>query len=93
MLTINNIEGVIQLEGQLTRQWALQGFEITPEFAHGQYQVDLGKVDKIDSAGLALLVHWHSIASKSSSSLEFLNIPEKLIEIAELGGLKSVFGK
>ncbi len=81
----------IRLTGDLTTQTAAEDFRHTPVFSEPLYRVDLQKIDKIDSAGLALLVYWKTRAKASVSELEFTNSPEKLLEMADLGGLVTIF--
>ncbi len=81
----------IVLKGNLTRQTVVELFRNSPNFSGDQYVIDLGKIDKIDSSGLALLIYWKGNAKSASASLEFKNIPRKMKEIAVLGNLESEF--
>lgn len=47
-------------------------------------QIDLSQVTRTDSAGLALLVEWLKIAQQNNKLLEFLNLPEQLLHIAQV---------
>jgi len=51
---------------------------------------DLSAVEKSDSAGLALLVEWMSMAKKSSQSLAFQGTPKQMLDIARVSGLDQV---
>lgn len=51
---------------------------------------DLGGVDKTDSAGLALLVEWMGWAEKDQKSIQFVNIPRQMMDIARVSGLDRV---
>ena len=55
--------------------------------ARGASVVDLGGVDRADSAGLALLVEWLRAARREGRSLRFANVPEQLRAIAGTTGL------
>lgn len=92
MLELVRIDGNYRLAGGLTVHSARQGFENSPEFTGPVCQMDLELIKEMDSAGMALLVSWYNKAARSSCRLEFLNVPDKLVQIAELGGLDEVFG-
>jgi phospholipid transport system transporter-binding protein len=46
--------------------------------------IDLRGVSESDSAGLALLIEWLSVAKEAKRSLRYENIPEQLQELARL---------
>jgi phospholipid transport system transporter-binding protein len=46
--------------------------------------IDLGSVAESDSAGLALLIEWLSIAKEAKRALRYENIPEQIQELARL---------
>lgn len=46
--------------------------------------IDLGSVAESDSAGLALLIEWLSVAKESKRALRYENIPEQIQELARL---------
>ncbi|MEA3292558.1 MAG: STAS domain-containing protein [Pseudomonadota bacterium] len=54
--------------------------------------VDLAAVTHIDSAGLALLVHWAAHAKTLGGSLQFVNLPPQLKAMARLCDLETAFG-
>ena len=63
-------------------------------FAKGaETVVDLNKVERIDSAGLALLIEWMRLARRQRMSLRFQNIPERMWAIAEVCGLEQILPK
>ncbi|HKJ18490.1 MAG TPA: STAS domain-containing protein [Xanthomonadales bacterium] len=50
-------------------------------------QIDLDQVERIDSAGLTLLLEWQSLFRKQSGSdslIEIINPPDALLKIARL---------
>ena len=51
---------------------------------------DLQAVDKSDSAGLALLIEWMSLATKKGQSVSFVNLPKQMLDIASVSGLNEV---
>jgi phospholipid transport system transporter-binding protein len=52
--------------------------------------VDLGQVQRSDSAGLALLIEWLREAQRSGGSLRFFNIPAQMLEMARVSGLDEI---
>ena len=56
------------------------------QFAAGaKVRIDLGGVNEIDSAGLALLVEWVHWARAQADSVTFERIPAKLRALARIG--------
>ncbi|MDX2425828.1 MAG: STAS domain-containing protein [Cycloclasticus sp.] len=51
---------------------------------------DLERVEKTDSAGLALLLEWMTLARKSGQSITFKKIPKQMLEIAHVSGLEEI---
>lgn len=49
--------------------------------------VDLSKVDKVDTAGLAWLLFLIEQARKNSFSLQFSHLPSELLNLAKLSGV------
>jgi phospholipid transport system transporter-binding protein len=46
--------------------------------------IDLSAVSESDSAGLALLIEWLSVAKEAKRALRYENIPEQIQELARL---------
>jgi phospholipid transport system transporter-binding protein len=55
-----------------------------------QVSIDLSKIKRIDSAGLALLIEWVRQAGKRGQSLRFLNVPEQISAMIRVSGLETV---
>ncbi len=49
---------------------------------HTRIEVDLGGVDRTDSAGLALLLEWITWANHTVREIRFQNMPDKIRAIA-----------
>jgi phospholipid transport system transporter-binding protein len=52
-----------------------------------QITLDFGKVSNADSAGLALMLEWIKQARTKRVQLRFINIPEKILNLAKLSNL------
>ena len=60
---------------------------------HGRAAIiDLAGVTASDSAGLALLIEWLSIAGASGQTLHFENIPAQLRQLARLSEVEELLG-
>ena len=46
--------------------------------------LDLASIESANSAGLALLVECRALASHAGTTVEFLNLPESLLKVAEV---------
>jgi len=53
----------------------------------GDIKINLAKVVRADSAGLALLIDWLRTAQRNKFKLEFEHLPEQLMQIAKLSEL------
>lgn len=53
-------------------------------------ELDLAGVQRVDSAGLALLVEWLARARRLGKSLRFLHVPEQILRMAKVGGLETI---
>lgn len=58
--------------------------------AEGVQTVDLGEVNEMDSALLAVLLAWLRDARSRDKKLSFVNLPESLRTIAQLYGVDRV---
>jgi len=56
----------------------------------GEVSIDLSKITRADSAGLALLIDWLRIARRRNFTLHFEQLPEQLMQIAQVCELESV---
>lgn len=81
----------ITLSGALTVKTARELFNQTPQFDGEELNVNLDGIREVDSAGLALLLHWSNMANAASSNLTFTNPPTQLREIAKIMGLETLF--
>jgi phospholipid transport system transporter-binding protein len=51
--------------------------------------IDLGGVERADSAGLALLLEWIRLARRQNIQLRYRNIPSQIATLARVSGLDS----
>jgi len=56
----------------------------------GEIEVELGGVERADSAGLAILVEWMRQAGTRGASIQFLHLPEQMLAIAAASEMDSI---
>lgn len=82
-------EGRLALLGELT-------FKTVPRLSKDlestfmqcpRLRIDLSGLERVDSAGLALLIEWTRLTRALGHDLEFINVPQQLLTIARASGL------
>jgi len=88
-----------ELTGDLTASTVLELFAQTPRFtaespagASPACRIDLRALGEVDSAGLALLLHWRATATAAGARLTFTAPPPQLREMAKITGTESLLG-
>ncbi len=62
-----------------------------PAFPVGEtVEIDLGGVERADSAGLALLTEWLRRARAGGCAIRFSQVPEQMLAIARISGLGAI---
>lgn len=86
------VEGNYLLEGNLTFKTIGKHTVGILNFtqAKASLHIDLQRVGKIDSAGLALLIEWIKISRAQNKILRFDNIPTSLSALAKLSYLSEI---
>lgn len=81
-----------QVSGELTLETARQVKADTDErFAKAtSMNIDLAKVSRADSAGLALLVAWMRQAHETDKVISFHHVPAQMLAIANASGLDAI---
>ena len=54
--------------------------------------IDLAKVARVDSAGLALLLEWQAISRRTGPGMAFSNAPDDLLRLAALSEASALLG-
>ncbi len=49
--------------------------------------IDLGGVERADSAGLALLLEWMRVTGRQNIKLRYRNLPSQIVTLARVSGL------
>lgn len=52
--------------------------------------IDLANVSSANSAAMALLIEWKSVAARNNTEVKFLNIPKQIERLAEVCHVKSL---
>ncbi len=89
-------DGLFLLRGELSFSTVPgllnEGRHLLLEASHAKagVTIDLQKVTRTDSAGLALLVEWTRSARQQNMTINFLNTPAQMLALARLSGLEGV---
>lgn len=85
--------GVLQVSGELTFATVsalLEQSRPLLDGAQGWLVMDLAGVERVDSAGLALLIQWMRMAKSGAVDILFRHVPEQLLAIAHASDLDSI---
>jgi len=77
-------DGRFELSGEMSFRNAERILQ-TSEEVFGQYQsleIDLSRVGKADSAGLALMLEWKAQVSQKAGDIKYVGVPDSLLAIA-----------
>jgi phospholipid transport system transporter-binding protein len=86
-------EGVIAIQGELTRNSLIDERLLNQQLQSTQSVLyfDLSEVSRVDTAGLAWLIHSLGLLQRQGKRLELKNIPEQLHKLMELGQVSNLF--
>ena len=62
-----------------------------PDSSHKTWYFDLSGLSRVDTAGLAWLIHSLGLLQRQGKRLELKNIPEQLKKLMELGQVSNLF--
>lgn len=83
--------GRFQVQGELTFASVAALMEQAAElFSASDCVLDLAAVERADSAGLALLIHWLRQARRQGCELRLLHVPEQMLAMARVSGLEPI---
>ncbi len=54
------------------------------------YRIDLSAIEAVDSAGLALLVHWQQQLQQAGGQLMLQSTPDSLLRLARISGVATL---
>jgi len=77
-LSFTNVDTLSEEIGQVVLQ------------AETDYIINLQQVSRVDSAGLALLIHLLRLAKQQGKSIQFLNAPKQLLALAKFNGIDTL---
>jgi phospholipid transport system transporter-binding protein len=84
--------GRLRASGQLSFETAAQALRAGLAYIdHGRpWTMDLSGVTSGDSAGIAVMVEWLSVASAHGAELAFEAVPAQMLAIARISGLEDL---
>ena len=78
----------MQLSGRLTMETVATLFDTTLQAEGGTaLEIDLKQVEAVDSAAVSLLLSWLRRAQRNNVTLNFYNVPDNLLSLANLYGV------
>lgn len=86
-------EGVVAIKGELTRNSLIDERLLNQQLQSTQSVLyfDLSEVSRVDTAGLAWLIHSLGQLQHQGKRLELKNIPEQLHNLMALGQVSNLF--
>jgi phospholipid transport system transporter-binding protein len=92
LVEIEESDGIVRLLGELTFESVARLVTENPELiGSAGLTVDMSGLEKVDSAGLALLLGWVRKARGSGGELRFSGIPEQLRSLVRIADLETLF--
>lgn len=85
--------GQFAVEGELSKLTVPSVWRDSNSLILGATQnlvIDLKEVTRTDSAGLALLLEWMTLARKKGLQIHFRNLPAQLWKIAKVSDLEAI---
>jgi anti-anti-sigma factor len=85
--------GVLHLRGVLDKNSVPAAYQCSQQLLRRKQApdtIELGAVEHIDSAGLALLLEWQSWANHSEHKLRLEHAPQQLLQLARLSELDRI---
>ncbi len=86
-------DGQFAIEGELSKLTVPAVWRDANGLIQGATQnlvIDLKEVTRTDSAGLALLLEWMTLAHKKGLQIHFRNLPSQLGDIARVSDLEAI---
>lgn len=85
-------EGVVHLDGTLDFATVPALYRETDRLldAHEALTVDVSRVERVNSAGIALLLEWLAEARRRGCRLSFRGLPDSILAVARLSGVEEL---
>jgi len=82
--------GLLRLSGALDHETLLPLWQQRDALMQQVETIDVSSLERVDSAGLALLVHLRQIVQQRGAMLRFTGIPDKLNSLITLYNLQEI---
>ncbi|ACS87403.1 MULTISPECIES: lipid asymmetry maintenance protein MlaB [Musicola] len=89
-LTWKRENGVLQLEGDLDRDTLLPLWQQREALLNGVGELDLSRLRRVDSSGLALLLHFHHQQQQQEKELNITGASDRLSTLIQLYNLSEI---
>lgn len=93
MVSLDQAGNTLTVRGTLDVDGACELFAAPLQYESGTTRVDISGVDEIDTAGLALLVHWQQQAAEKDGRLVVTGAREKAANLARMYGLGTMLAE
>ncbi|WP_286233567.1 STAS domain-containing protein [Thalassotalea sediminis] len=90
-LEVLSVDNQLMLKGNLTREFITPSIEkqscrlLSKSISH----INLSQVNMVDTAGLALLLLLIEVANKASLSINLVDLPDDLVNLAKLSAVSA----
>lgn len=82
---------IFKPEGKLTREFCTHQIELARSAVNkGATQIDLSKVERVDSTAIAYWLDLRRWSMTKQIDLSLINVPDQLLSIAELVGVEDL---
>ncbi len=90
MARLTRSDSKIILDGRLTVDTVTGVYNEAPVLGKGVVEVDLADVEEMDSAGLALLVHWKQQSARQDGHMNLVNTPQQVATMIRISNLETL---
>ncbi|NIL24724.1 lipid asymmetry maintenance protein MlaB [Yersinia mollaretii] len=78
------------LQGELDRETLLPLWQQREALLADKTHIDVSQLQRVDSSGLALLVHFRELRSQQGGSLTIIGVSDRLSTLIELYNLRDI---
>ncbi len=88
--SIGSIQGGLTLRGPITLETVTHLKQQSPVFSGDNVIVSCAEATEVDSAGIALLLHWKGLATKAGGDVRYTELPAQAVSLIHITGLEEV---
>ncbi len=88
--SIGSIQGGLTLRGPVTLETVTHLKQQSPVFTSDTMIVSCAETTEVDSAGIALLLHWKGLATKAGGDIRYTELPAQAVSLIQITGVEEV---